>query len=81
MRFKHGWFHMKLYSVFRDLSRRSIRTMGFQRKNTKIFVHISQTFPRNFDYFCENYFVKNAKTRSVVAITIKNSELFSRNFR
>ena len=29
-RFKHGWFHLKLYSPFRDLSRRSIGT-GFWR--------------------------------------------------
>ena len=27
-RLKHGWFHLKLYSVFQDLSRRSIGT-GF----------------------------------------------------
>ena len=27
---KHGWFHLMLYSVFRDLSRRSIGT-GFWR--------------------------------------------------
>ena len=25
-RLKHGWFHLKLYSVFQDFSRRSIRT-------------------------------------------------------
>ena len=29
-RFKHGLFHLKLHSVFRDLSRRSIGT-GFWR--------------------------------------------------
>ena len=26
--FKYGWFHLKLYSIFQDLSRRSIET-GF----------------------------------------------------
>ena len=25
-RLKHGWFHLKLYSVFRDLSQRSFGT-------------------------------------------------------
>ena len=29
-RLKHDWFHFKLYSVFRDLSRQSIAT-GFRR--------------------------------------------------
>ena len=28
MRLKHGWFHLKLCSMFQDLSRRSIET-GF----------------------------------------------------
>ena len=27
-RLKYGWFHLKLYSIFQDLSRRSIKT-GF----------------------------------------------------
>ena len=27
-RLKYGWFHLKLYSIFQDLSRRSIET-GF----------------------------------------------------
>ena len=27
---KYGWFHLKLYSMFQDLSRRSIET-GFWR--------------------------------------------------
>ena len=27
-RLKYGWFHFKLYSMFQDLSRRSIKT-GF----------------------------------------------------
>ena len=27
-RFKHGWFHLKLYSIFQNLSRRSIEA-GF----------------------------------------------------
>ena len=29
-RLKYGWFHFKLYSMFQDLSRRSIKT-GFWR--------------------------------------------------
>ena len=29
-RLKYGWFHLKLYSMFQDLSRRSIET-GFWR--------------------------------------------------
>ena len=29
-RFKYGWFHLKSYSLFQDLSRRSIET-GFWR--------------------------------------------------
>jgi len=29
-RLKYGWFHLKLYSMFQDLSRRSIKT-GFLR--------------------------------------------------
>ena len=28
MRLKYGWFHLKLYLIFEDLSRRSIET-GF----------------------------------------------------
>ena len=30
MRLKYAWFHLKLYSMFQDLSRRSIQT-GFRR--------------------------------------------------
>ena len=29
-RLKYGWFHLKLYSMFQDLSRRSIES-GFRR--------------------------------------------------
>ena len=29
-RLKYGWFHLKLYSIFQDLSRRSIET-GFRQ--------------------------------------------------
>ena len=29
-RLKHGWFHLKLYSMFQDLSRRTVET-GFWR--------------------------------------------------
>ena len=29
-RLKYGWFHLKLYSIFQDLSRRSIETVFLQ---------------------------------------------------
>ena len=31
-RLKHGWFHVKLYSIFQVLSRRSIETGFWQIK-------------------------------------------------
>ena len=31
-RLKYGWFHLKLYSIFQDLSRRSIETGFWQIK-------------------------------------------------
>ena len=37
-RFKHGWFHLKLYSMLQDLSRRSIET-GFWRISDAAQIH------------------------------------------
>ena len=37
-RLKYGWFHLKLYSMFQDLSRRSIET-GFWRISDDAQIH------------------------------------------
>ena len=37
-RLKYGWFHLKLYSIFQDLSRRSIKT-GFWQIQAAAQIH------------------------------------------
>ena len=43
LRLKHGWFHLKLYLIFEDLSWRSIETgfggRGLNSLNSALFSH------------------------------------------